>query len=156
MAIALDELDVAEPDRASIPRATDACDATCQHTMARVKMLGPIKFGYNCEAGHDQRVLFLANSWRLVFGFDGRQMDIRCTDFGGWRPADTGTLDIERNGWFADFPHPTTKPRTLRVRCANNSPKYCNPAYDACSTAVPRRRPIRRRAFYREAERRSS
>lgn len=134
MATALGELGVAEPDPTLDPVATETCDATCQHTKAWVKNLGPIKFGYNCDAGHDQRVLYLAQKWRENLGFTGSQMDIRCTDFGTFRTERRAgnVYDIARNGWGADFPHPDNQNRDLfACGAGNNNSKYCNPDYDA-------------------------
>jgi hypothetical protein len=134
MAIALEELGVAEPKPSDVQPATETCDDTCQHTRAWARMLGPLKFGFSCDAGHDLRVLFMANSWRTTFGFTGPQMDIRCTDgwgtFGTWRFPPV--YDVRRNGWGADFPHPDNQNRDL-FACGvrNNNSKYCNPAYDA-------------------------
>jgi oligopeptide transport system substrate-binding protein len=133
MATALGELGVPEPDPATILPADDTCDDTCQHTKAWVKMLAPLKFGYNCDAGHDQRVLYLANVWRTNLGFSGQQLDIRCTDFGTFRTERRAgnVYDISRNGWGADFPHPDNENRDLFVcGVANNNSHYCNPAYD--------------------------
>jgi oligopeptide transport system substrate-binding protein len=136
MATALDELDVAQPEQAAIDALVveGTCDATCAATKARVQMLGPIKFGYNCDAGHDQRVLYLANVWRTNLGFTGQQMDIRCTDFGTFRTERRAgnVYDIARNGWGADFPHPDNQNRDLfACGAGNNNSKYCNEEYDA-------------------------
>jgi oligopeptide transport system substrate-binding protein len=134
LAIALGELGVAEPDAAAVPAATDTCDDTCQHTKAWAKNLGPMRFGYNCDAGHDQRVLYMAQAWRTALGFTGEQMDIRCTDFGTFRTERrTGSVyTIARNGWGADFPHPDNQNRDLfACGAGNNNSKYCNPDYDA-------------------------
>lgn len=134
LATALGELGVAEPDPASVKPATDTCDDTCQHTMAWAKMLSPMRFGYNCDAGHDQRVLYMAQAWRTALGFTGEQMDIRCTDFGTFRTERrTGNIySIARNGWGADFPHPDNQNRDLfACGAGNNNSKYCNPDYDA-------------------------
>jgi len=133
MATALDELGVGEPDPATVLPADDTCDDACQAIKARVKLLGPLKFGYNCDAGHDQRVLYVAQKWREVLGFSGSQMDIRCTDFGTFRTERrAGNIyDIARNGWGADFPHPDNQNRDLfACGAGNNNSKYCNPAYD--------------------------
>jgi oligopeptide transport system substrate-binding protein len=133
MATALEELGVAEPDPATVLPADETCDDTCQHTKAWVKMLGPLKFGYNCDAGHDQRVLYVAQKWREILGFSGSQMDIRCTDFGTFRTERRAgnVYDIARNGWGADFPHPDNQNRDLfACGAGNNNSKYCNPAYD--------------------------
>ena len=133
MATALDELGVGQPDPATVLPADDVCDDACQLTKARVKLLAPLKFGYNCDANHDQRVLYLANAWRTNLGFSGQQMDIRCTDFGTFRTERRAgnVYDIARNGWGADFPHPDNQNRDLfACGAGNNNSKYCNPAYD--------------------------
>jgi oligopeptide transport system substrate-binding protein len=133
MATALDELGVGQPDPATVLPADDTCDDACQLTKARVKLLAPLKFGYNCDANHDQRVLYLANAWRTNLGFSGQQMDIRCTDFGTFRTERRAgnVYDIARNGWGADFPHPDNQNRDLfACGAGNNNSKYCNPAYD--------------------------
>jgi oligopeptide transport system substrate-binding protein len=150
MSTALDELGIGQPDPADAdgdgipdavnalmvvsdpPAATD-CDQTCATTKARVQLLAPLKFGYNCDAGHDQRVLYLANVWRTNLGFTGQQMDIRCTDFGTFRTERRAgnVYDIARNGWGADFPHPDNQNRDLfACGAGNNNSKYCNPDYD--------------------------
>ncbi|HUP83034.1 MAG TPA: ABC transporter substrate-binding protein [Candidatus Limnocylindria bacterium] len=133
LATALGELGVAEPDPATVLPADDTCDDTCQHTKAWAKMLAPMRFGYNCDAGHDQRVLYMAQAWRTALGFSGEQMDIRCTDFGTFRTERRAgnVYTIARNGWGADFPHPDNQNRDLfACGAGNNNSKYCNPAYD--------------------------
>jgi len=145
MGQALDELGVPQPDPATV-LASDcpasiqivAPDTADQHPecvqRARVKLLAPLKFGYNCDAGHDQRVLYLAQKWRENLGFSGTQMDIRCTDFGTFRTERRAgnVYDIARNGWGADFPHPDNQNRDLfACGAGNNNSKYCNPDYDA-------------------------
>jgi oligopeptide transport system substrate-binding protein len=145
MATALDEMGIPQPDPATV--TADDCAGTdvvveapdtpgahpeCVHR-ARVKLLAPLKFGYNCDAGHDQRVLYLANIWRTKLGFSGTQMDIRCTDFGTFRTERRAgnVYDIARNGWNADFPHPDNQNRDLfACGAGNNNSKYCNPEYD--------------------------
>jgi ABC-type oligopeptide transport system substrate-binding subunit len=133
MAGALDELGIPAPDPATVLPADDTCDDACQTTKARVKLLSPLKFGYNCDANHDQRVLYLANAWRTNLGFSGQQMDIRCTDFGTFRTERRAgnVYDIARNGWGADFPAPDNQNRDLfACGAGNNNSKYCNPDYD--------------------------
>ena len=151
MSTALDQLGIGQPDPADAdgdgipdavnalmvvsdpPAATD-CDQTCATTKARVQLLAPLKFGYNCDAGHDQRVLYIAQKWRENLGFSGQQMDIRCTDFGTFRTERRAgnVYDIARNGWGADFPHPDNQNRDLfACGAGNNNSKYCNPNYDA-------------------------
>ena len=146
MATALDELGIPQPDPATVTAddcvGTDvvvvAPDTPGAHpecvARARVKLLAPLKFGYNCDAGHDQRVLYLANAWRQNLGFSGSQMDIRCTDFGTFRTERRAgnVYDIARNGWGADFPHPDNQNRDLfACGAGNNNSKYCNEDYDA-------------------------
>ena len=133
LAIALHELGVADPDPASVLPASDACDDTCQHTKAWVKMLGPLRFGFHCDAGHDERVLYLAQTWRRVLGFTEDQFDVRCTDgIFSTRRFPGNIYDIERRGWSADFAHPDNQNRDLFACGARyNSSKYCDPAYDA-------------------------
>lgn len=136
MSTALDELGIgpADPDLAATLVVEGTCDQTCADTKARVQQLAPLKFGYNCDAGHDQRVLYLANVWRTNLGFTGTQMDIRCTDFGTFRTERRAgnVYDIARNGWGADFPHPDNQNRDLfACGAGNNNSKYCNPDYDA-------------------------
>jgi len=145
METALNELGIPQPDPATV-LATD-CPAGFDLAAAggtpgdhpecvmraRVKLLAPLKFGYNCDANHDQRVLYLANAWRTNLGFSGQQMDIRCTDFGTFRTERRAgnVYDIARNGWGADFPHPDNQNRDLfACGAGNNNSKYCNPAYD--------------------------
>jgi len=142
MATALDEMGIPQPDPATVVSGDcpagvtfDAANIDPQCTArARVKLLAPLKFGYNCDAGHDQRVLYLANVWRLNLGFGGQQMDIRCTDFGTFRTERRAgnVYDIARNGWGADFPHPDNQNRDLfACGAGNNNSKYCNEEYDA-------------------------
>ena len=138
MATALDELGIGQPDPATVLPADETCDDACQLTKARVKLLAPLKFGYNCDANHDQRVLYMANAWRTNLGFSGQQMDIRCTDFGTFRTERRAgnVYDIARNGWGADFPHPDNQNRDLfACGAGNNNSKYCNPDYDALLNA---------------------
>jgi oligopeptide transport system substrate-binding protein len=134
LSTALDELGIGQPDPATILPATDACDDNCQAIEARAKLLGPMRFGYNCDAGHDQRVLYIAQAWRNNLGFTGDQMDIRCTDFGTFRTERRAgnVYSISRNGWGADFPHPDNQNRDLfACGAGNNNSKYCNEDYDA-------------------------
>ena len=135
MSTALDELGIgpADPAISATLLVEGTCDQTCADTKARVQQLAPLKFGYNCDANHDQRVLYLANAWRQNLGFSGQQMDIRCTDFGTFRTERRAgnVYDIARNGWGADFPHPDNQNRDLfACGAGNNNSKYCNPAYD--------------------------
>ncbi len=134
LSTALGELGVAEPDAADIKPASDDCDATCQETKAWAQMLGTMRFNYNCDAGHDGRVMYLAEQWRQVLGFTNRQLDTRCVDNGLWPgpfPPKTTWADVARDAWGADFPHPDNQNRPLFACGARyNGSNYCNPAYD--------------------------
>jgi oligopeptide transport system substrate-binding protein len=95
--------------------------------------VGTLKFGYNCDAGHQPRVLYLANAWRDNLGFSESQLDISCTDFGVFRTErrDGSIYSISRNGWIADFPHPDNQLRDLfACGSALNNSHWCNPAFD--------------------------
>ena len=114
--------------------ATPACDDACQLQTARVHQIGRMKFGYNCNAGHEGRVFYLYDAWRNNLGFAGSQFDISCTDFGTFRTERRAgnVYDIQRNGWGADFPHPDNQLRDLfACGAGNNNNGYCNPAFDA-------------------------
>jgi oligopeptide transport system substrate-binding protein len=157
MNTALGELGVAQPDAADVKPATEDCDDPCQHTMAWGRQLGPMRFNYNCDAGHDVRVMYLAEHWRQVLGFSGTQLDTRCVDFGLFptpRRSATTWADVAREGWGADFPHPDNQNRGL-FNCGgwHNGSNYCNPAYDALldqgATAASYEESL---SFYHQAE----
>jgi ABC-type oligopeptide transport system substrate-binding subunit len=161
MSTALDALGIGQPEavvQADCPAGVTLADppqAECV-TRARVKLLAPLKFGYNCDAGHDQRVLYLANVYRTNLGFSGQQMDIRCTDFGTFRTERRAgnVYDIARNGWGADFPHPDNQNRDLfACGAGNNNSKYCNEAYDdLLNQGAGAATPEEATAFYHQAE----
>jgi len=93
--------------------------------------LGPMKFGYNCDAGHLPRVAFLAEAWRTTLGFTQNQFDISCTDFATFlqeRPA--GKYNVSRDGWGADFPHAKNQLDLFACGSGNNNSQYCNPEFD--------------------------
>jgi oligopeptide transport system substrate-binding protein len=95
-------------------------------------MLGPMRFGYYCDAGHDSRVLYMAAQWRDALGFTRDQLDLRCTHFGWPRTGPSGVYDIRRHGWGADFSHPDNQNRgTFSCGMRDNESGYCSPAYDA-------------------------
>jgi ABC-type transport system substrate-binding protein len=109
------------------------CDDACQLYTARVHSIGRMKFGYNCNAGHETRVFYLYDAWRNNLGFAGSQFDISCTDFGTFRTERRAgnVYDIQRNAWGADFPHPDNQLRDLfACGAGNNNNGYCNPAFD--------------------------
>jgi oligopeptide transport system substrate-binding protein len=108
-------------------------DGADEDTTVGVTDVGTLKFGYNCDAGHQPRVLYLANAWRDNLGFSESQLDISCTDFGVFRTErrDGGIYSISRNGWIADFPHPDNQLRDLfACGSALNNSHWCNPAFD--------------------------
>jgi len=121
-----------------------------------IKDLGPMKFGYNCNAGHLPRVAFLAEAWRTGLGINTEgQLDISCTDFPTLlqeRPA--GKYSIARDGWNADFPHAKNQLDLLSCGNGNNSSQYCNPAFDkAFLEAATIADPAQQAAKYIEAQR---
>ncbi len=97
-----------------------------------VKDIGTIKFGYNCNASHLPRVVYLEEHWRAAFGFDQSQFDISCTDFSTFlteRPQ--GVYEVARDGWGADFPNAVNQLDGL-FTCGggNNDNQYCNKTFD--------------------------
>jgi len=119
------------------------------------KDLGPMKFGYNCNAGHLPRVAFLAEAWRTGLGFGETQFDISCSDFATFlqeRPA--GKYNISRDAWGADFPHAKNQLDLLVCGSGNNNSQYCNPAFDAAfNEAATIADPAQQEAKYIEAQR---
>ena len=124
-------------------------------TKIDAKDLGPMKFGYNCDAGHLPRVAFLAEAWRTKLGFSQNQFDISCTDFATFlqeRPA--GKYNISRDGWGADFPHAKNQLDLLVCGSGNNNSQYCNPAFDALfNQAATEADPAKQAALYIQAQR---
>ena len=141
MATALQELGVTDgPDEGEDVTAAD---------------LGPMKFGYNCNAGHLPRVAFLAEAWRTALGFAETSFDISCSDFATFlqeRPA--GKYNVSRDGWGADFPHAKNQLDLLVCGSGNNNSQYCNPAFDAAfNEAATIADPAAQEAKYIEAQR---
>ena len=141
MATALQELGVTDG-------ADDGTDVTAAD-------LGPMRFGYNCNAGHLPRVAFLAEAWRTTLGFAETSFDISCSDFATFlqeRPA--GAYHISRDGWGADFPHAKNQLDLLICGGGNNNSQYCNPAFDAAfNEAATITDPAAQEAKYIEAQR---
>jgi oligopeptide transport system substrate-binding protein len=119
------------------------------------KDLGPLKFGYNCNAGHLPRVAFLAEAWRTTFSLTESTFDISCTDFPTLlqeRPA--GKYSIARDGWNADFPHAKNQLDLLTCGSGNNSSQYCNPKFDEIfNQAATEPDPAKQIAQYIQAQR---
>ena len=140
--------------------ATADCDAACQAEaarVARVQTIGRMKFGYNCNAGHETRVFYLYDAWRNNLGFAGSQFDISCTDFGTFRTERRAgnVYDIQRNGWGADFPHPDNQLRDLfACGAGNNNNGYCNHAFDdLLNKAAAESDPTKSHDLYVQAQR---
>ena len=131
---AMDDMGIStDPKVVGALAATATCDDACQLYTARVHAIGRMKFGYNCNAGHETRVFYLYDAWRNNLGFAGSQFDISCTDFGTFRTERRAgnVYDIQRNGWSADFPHADNQLRDLFATGAgNNNNGYSNPAFD--------------------------
>jgi oligopeptide transport system substrate-binding protein len=116
MATALTELGVTDTDGDGAVTAAD---------------LGPLTFGYNCNAGHLPRVAFLAEAWRTAFGMAEGQFDISCTDFATLlQERAAGKYAISRDGWGADFPHAKNQLDLFVCGGGNNNVQYCNPEFD--------------------------
>jgi oligopeptide transport system substrate-binding protein len=98
-----------------------------------VKDIGVMKFGYNCNASHLPRVVYLEEHWRSTFGFDQSQFDISCTDFATFLTERVqGVYQFSRDGWGADFPNAVNQLDGL-FTCGggNNTSQYCNKDLDA-------------------------
>src|SRR5688500_3428704 len=141
MATAITELGVVDgPDEGTDVTAAD---------------LGPMSFGYNCNAGHLPRVAFLAEAWRTTFGLTENQFDISCTDFATLlQERAEGKYAIARDGWGADFPHAKNQLDLFVCGGGNNNVQYCNPEFDRlfneAATIVD---PAEQEAKYIEAQR---
>jgi oligopeptide transport system substrate-binding protein len=93
--------------------------------------LGPLTFGYNCNAGHLPRVAFLAEAWRTAFSMTETNFDISCTDFATLlQERAQGKYAISRDGWGADFPHAKNQLDLFVCGGGNNNVQYCNPEFD--------------------------
>lgn len=97
--------------------------------VATAAELGPLKFGFNTEGTHADRVAFIAEAWRQAFGLETDQIGSEFPTFIDQRHL--GVYDIARNGWGADYPHANNQLSGL-FTCGggNNDSQYCNPAFD--------------------------
>jgi oligopeptide transport system substrate-binding protein len=141
MATAITELGVVDgPDEGTDVTAAD---------------LGPMTFGYNCNAGHLPRVAFLAEAWRTTFGLTENQFDISCTDFATLlQERAEGKYAISRDGWSADFPHAKNQLDLFVCGGGNNNVQYCNPEFDRLfNEAATIADPAEQEAKYIEAQR---
>jgi oligopeptide transport system substrate-binding protein len=117
--------------------------------------LGPMSFGYNCNAGHLPRVAFLAEAWRTTFGLAEGQFDISCTDFATLlQERAEGKYAVARDGWGADFPHAKNQLDLFVCGGGNNNVQYCNPEFDRLfNEAATIADPAEQEAKYIEAQR---
>ena len=117
--------------------------------------LGPMSFGYNCNAGHLPRVAFLAEAWRTTFSLSEGQFDISCTDFATLlQERAEGKYAIARDGWGADFPHAKNQLDLFVCGGGNNNVQYCSPEFDAAfNEAATIVDPAEQEAKYIEAQR---
>jgi oligopeptide transport system substrate-binding protein len=117
--------------------------------------LGPMKFGYNCNAGHLPRVAFLAEAWRTTFSLTENQFDISCTDFATLlQERAEGKYTIARDGWGADFPHAKNQLDLFVTGGGNNNVQYSNPEFDRIfNEAATIADPAEQEAKYIEAQR---
>jgi ABC-type oligopeptide transport system substrate-binding subunit len=149
MTLAMTELgatDVGGPNNGPADGIVDWNDA---------KGLGPMKFGYNCNAGHLPRVAFLAEAWRTTFSLTEGQFDIACTDFATLlQERAEGKYAIARDGWGADFPHAKNQLDLFVCEGGNNNVQYCNPEFDTLfNEAATIQDPAEQEAKYIEAQR---
>jgi oligopeptide transport system substrate-binding protein len=140
MATALDELGVTDTNGDGTVTAAD---------------LGPMRFGYNCDAGHLPRVAFMAEAWRTTFGLVEGQFDISCTDFATFlEERNQGLYTIARNGWSADFPHAKNQLDLFVCGSGNNDSQYCNPEFDRVfNQAATEADPATQEQMYIDAQR---
>lgn len=117
--------------------------------------LGPMSFGYNCNAGHLPRVAFLAEAWRTTFSLSEGQFDISCTDFATLlQERAEGKYAVARDGWGADFPHAKNQLDLFVTGGGNNNVQYSNPEFDRLfneAATIPD--PAEQEARYIEAQR---
>jgi oligopeptide transport system substrate-binding protein len=116
--------------------------------------LGPMRFGYNCNAGHLPRVAFLAEAWRTTFGLTEGQFDISCTDFATLlQERAAGAYAVARDGWGADFPHAKNQLDLFVCGGGNNNVQYCNPEFDRIfNEAATITDPAAQETAYKEAQ----
>jgi oligopeptide transport system substrate-binding protein len=90
----------------------------------------PLKIGFNTGAGHEPRVAFLAEAWRLAFGLETEQIGSEFSVYLTQRTA--GEYDISRNAWGADYPHANNQLQGLWT-CGggNNDSAWCSKEFDA-------------------------
>jgi len=158
MAKAMDDMGISsDPVVVGALPADALCDDACQLYTARVHKIGRMKFGYNCNAGHETRVFYLYDAWRNNLSFAGSQFDISCTDFGTFRTERRAgnVYDIQRNAWGADFPHPDNQLRDLFATGAgNNNNGYSNKAFDdLLNKAAAESDPTKSNELYKQAQR---
>lgn len=117
--------------------------------------LGPMKFGYNCNAGHLPRVAFLAEAWRTAFSLTEGQFDISCTDFATLlQERAQGKYSVSRDGWGADFPHAKNQLDLFVCGGGNNNVQYCNPEFDRIfNEAATEADPAKQEQMYIDAQR---
>jgi oligopeptide transport system substrate-binding protein len=117
--------------------------------------LGPMRFGYNCNAGHLPRVAFLAEAWRTTFELTEGQFDISCTDFATLlQERAQGAYAIARDGWGADFPHAKNQLDLFVCGGGNNNVQYCNPEFDRVfNEAATITDPAAQEQAYKDAQR---
>jgi oligopeptide transport system substrate-binding protein len=92
--------------------------------------LGPLKVGFNTGSGHELKVAFMAEAWRLAFGLETDQIGSEWGVFLTQRQA--GEYDIARDGWGADYPHANNQLAGIYT-CGggNNASQTCIPEVDA-------------------------
>ena len=65
--------------------------------------------------------------WRTILGIDVELVGLELDSWG--EALNGGAFDLSFNGFFPDYPHPTTYLAWL-AQCNVLDPFYCNPAFD--------------------------
>jgi oligopeptide transport system substrate-binding protein len=147
-----------DPDAAQASMATALTELGVTDTNADGEVtaadLGPMRFGYNCNAGHLPRVAFIAEAWRTTFGLTEGQFDISCSDFATFLDErHAGAYHVARNGWGADFPHAKNQLDLFVCGSGNNDGQYCNPEFDRIfNEAATEADPAAQEQLYKDAQ----
>ncbi len=114
--------------------------------------LGKLKFGFNTEGTHQDRVAFLSEAWRQAFGLEFDQIGSEFPTFLDQRHL--GVYTIARNGWGADYPHANNQLQGL-VTCGggNNDSQSCNEEFDTLlAQAAAEPDPAKQVDIYKQAQ----
>lgn len=88
----------------------------------------PLTILYNTHQGHEKIAAFLQNGWSKDLGIETKTQNQEWGVFLDSRR--TGSFDIARSAWIADYPDPNTFLDMFTTGNQNNDPKYSNPLFD--------------------------